>query len=47
MGAEWRGVSDAVVGLADVRLRLPTGPVGSLNAAVAAGVLFYEVRRPR
>ena len=46
VGAEWRGVSDAVVGLADVRLRLPTGPVGSLNAAVAAGVLLYEVRRP-
>ena len=47
IGAEWRGVSPAVAALADVRVRLPTGPVGSLNAAVAAGVLLYEVRRPR
>ena len=46
VGAEWRGVSPAVAALADVRVRLPTGPVGSLNAAVAAGVLLYEVRRP-
>ncbi|MFH5805638.1 TrmH family RNA methyltransferase, partial [Alienimonas sp. DA493] len=45
VGAEWRGVSRPVADLADVRLRLPTGPVGSLNAAVAAGVLLYEVRR--
>ncbi len=46
VGAEWRGVSPEVAALADVRVRLPTGPVGSLNAAVAAGVLLYEVRRP-
>ena len=45
IGAEWRGVSPRVAALADVRLRLPTGPVGSLNAAVAAGILLYEVRR--
>ena len=46
IGAEWRGVSPAAARLADVRVTLPTGPVGSLNAAVAAGVLLYEVRRP-
>ncbi|NNJ25189.1 TrmH family RNA methyltransferase [Alienimonas chondri] len=45
VGAEWRGVSPQIAALADVRLRLPTGPVGSLNAAVAAGVLLYEVSR--
>ena len=47
IGAEWRGVSPRVAALADVRLRLPIGPVGSLNAAVAAGILLYEVRRER
>ena len=45
VGAEWRGVSPAVAASADVTVKLPTGPVGSLNAAVAAGVLLYEVRR--
>ena len=45
IGAEWRGVSPALADLADVRVTLPTGAVGSLNAAVAAGVLLYEVRR--
>ena len=45
IGAEWRGVSPALAEMADVRVTLPTGPVGSLNAAVAAGVLLYEVRR--
>ena len=45
IGAEWRGVSPALTEMADVRVTLPTGPVGSLNAAVAAGVLLYEVRR--
>ena len=47
IGAEWRGVSPAVRALADVTVKLPTGPVGSLNAAVAAGVLLYEVTRQR
>ena len=45
VGAEWRGVSPEVAASADVTVKLPTGPVGSLNAAVAAGVLLYEVRR--
>jgi tRNA G18 (ribose-2'-O)-methylase SpoU len=35
--------------LADVAkpLRIPTTGVESLNAAVAAGILFYEARRQR
>ena len=46
VGAEWRGVSDAVTDLADARVRIPSSDaVGSLNAAVAAGVLLYEWRR--
>ena len=47
VGAEWRGVSGPVAALADARVRLPAGPVGSLNAAVAAGVLLYEATRGR
>ena len=43
VGAESRGVSDGVKNLADVRVRIPSqDAVGSLNAAVAAGVLLYE-----
>jgi RNA methyltransferase, TrmH family len=46
IGSEGRGVS---LNLAEhaIALRIPTSGVESLNAAVAAGILFYEARRQR
>ena len=44
IGSEARGVSDEVLSLSDVRVRIPMkGKVESLNAAVAAGVLMYAL----
>ena len=46
IGSEARGISDAVRALADLRLRLPMrGGAESLNAAVAAGIMMYELMR--
>ena len=46
IGNEARGVSDEVMALADVRLKLPMrGGAESLNAAVAAGIMMYELTR--
>jgi 23S rRNA (guanosine2251-2'-O)-methyltransferase len=43
VGNEGRGVSAAVWDQCDVQVRIPTtGIVGSLNAAVAAGIVCYE-----
>ncbi len=47
IGNEARGVSETVQALSDVRLRLPMrGGAESLNAAVAAGIMMYELTRP-
>ncbi|MEQ1948456.1 MAG: RNA methyltransferase [Bryobacteraceae bacterium] len=46
IGSEGRGVRASIAARAD-GLRIPTSNVESLNAAVAAGVLFYEARRQR
>ncbi len=46
IGSEGKGVSQTLTGLA-TPLRIPTTGVESLNAAVAAGILFYEARRQR
>jgi TrmH family RNA methyltransferase len=46
IGSEGRGVSHDLAGRATA-LRIPTTGVESLNAAVAAGILFYEARRQR
>lgn len=47
IGSEARGVSDAVSGVATHRLKLPMrGGAESLNAAVAAGIMLYELTRP-
>ncbi len=46
IGSEGRGVSDHFSEHATA-LRIPTTGVESLNAAVAAGILFYEARRQR
>ncbi len=46
IGNEARGVSEAVQQTADVRLKLPMrGGAESLNAAVAAGIMMYELMR--
>ena len=46
IGNEARGVSDEVSAVADVRLKLPMrGGAESLNAAVAAGIMMYELCR--
>jgi RNA methyltransferase, TrmH family len=46
IGSEGRGVGQHLAGLA-TPLHIPTAGVESLNAAVAAGILFYEARRQR
>lgn len=48
IGNEARGISDAVRAAADLRLKLPMrGGAESLNAAVAAGIMMYELMRGR
>lgn len=48
IGGEGRGVSAELLPLCDVVAAIPqAGHVSSLNAAVAAGILLYEVRRQR
>ncbi|HBC46991.1 MAG TPA: hypothetical protein DEO84_12730 [candidate division Zixibacteria bacterium] len=43
VGAEIAGVNDKLSAIADQMLRIPmSGPVESLNAAVAAGIAMYE-----
>ena len=46
IGNEARGVSDEVTRLADISLKIPMrGRAESLNAAVAAGILMYELTK--
>ena len=48
IGSEAHGISDAVREAADVRVKLPMrGGAESLNAAVAAGIMMYELTRER
>jgi len=48
IGNEGNGVADDLVAKADAKITIPCpGPVESLNAAVAAGVLLYEAARQR
>ncbi len=48
IGNEGNGLSPAMLNLADERITLAMpGPTESLNAAVAASVLLYEVQRQR
>ncbi len=48
IGNEGNGVPDVIAKAADASLTIPyPGPVESLNAAVAAGVLLYEAFRQR
>jgi len=46
LGSEGAGLPDDLLAAADLRLAIPmTGTAESLNLAVAAGILLYEVRR--
>jgi RNA methyltransferase, TrmH family len=46
LGSEGTGLPDEVIDAADLRVAIPmTGTAESLNLAVAAGILLYEVRR--
>lgn len=46
IGSESAGISPDLLALCDLQLGIPMlGQVGSLNAAVAAGILLYETRR--
>jgi TrmH family RNA methyltransferase len=46
LGSEGTGLADDLLAAAELRVAIPmTGTAESLNLAVAAGVLLYEVRR--
>ena len=46
IGSETHGVAESLMAACDQQLSIPmSGRVGSLNAAVAAGILLYELRR--
>jgi 23S rRNA (guanosine2251-2'-O)-methyltransferase len=48
IGNEGRGIRAELLSRCDVSVSIPmSGHVGSLNAAVAAGIMFYEMRRQR
>lgn len=48
VGNEGIGVRSDLLAQCDMRVRIPqVGRIGSLNAAVAASIFFYEVRRQR
>ncbi|MDO5573211.1 MAG: RNA methyltransferase [bacterium] len=48
IGNEGNGLSEHITGYADTRIKIPMqGQVESLNAAVSASVLMYEVMRQR
>jgi tRNA G18 (ribose-2'-O)-methylase SpoU len=46
LGSEGTGLPDDLLAAADLKVAIPmTGTAESLNLAVAAGILMYEVRR--
>lgn len=46
IGNEGNGVSEELLGMADIKIRIPMeGHLESLNASVAAGILMYEAQR--
>lgn len=48
IGNEGKGLTEEIAGLADEYIRIPMeGSVESLNAAIAAAVLMYEVNRQK
>lgn len=46
IGNEGRGVSERLMELSDIRVKIPmSGSIESLNAAVAAGILMYQSQK--
>ena len=46
IGNEGRGVSERLMELSDIRVKIPmAGSIESLNAAVAAGILMYQSQK--
>ena len=46
IGNEGSGVSESLINRADIRLMIPMeGEIESLNAAIAAGIMMYQMRR--
>lgn len=46
IGNEGQGVSEAFLKASDIKIRIPmAGAIESLNAAVAAGILMYQLRK--
>ncbi len=46
IGNEANGVSESMLQLADEKIKIPmTGKTESLNAAVATGIILYEMNR--
>ena len=46
IGNEGRGVSPVLIDLCDQCVRIPQqGPIDSLNAAISASIIFYEMQR--
>lgn len=48
MGSEGKGISSAMLELADVKAAIPmSGEIGSLNVSIASAVILYEAVRQR
>ncbi len=48
IGSEGAGISAPILKMCDVQVRVPmAGKISSLNASVAAGVMFFEILRRR
>ena len=48
LGAEDKGISNQILNLSDLSLRIPlSGKIDSLNVSVAAGIAIYEVSKLR
>jgi len=48
IGSEIEGISDNIRAIGDASISIPMGPImESYNAAVAAGILMYEIKRQR
>jgi len=48
LGSEDKGISRELIALSDHQVMIPmSGPIGSLNVSVAAGILLYEIVRQR
>jgi TrmH family RNA methyltransferase len=45
LGNEGKGISDDVLKLADIFIKIPISCIDSLNVAIAAGIILYELNK--